>query len=169
MFREMRRKNQQLSKEEAEKILKRGTSGVLALGGGEEYPYAVPISYVYQDGKIYFHSAREGQKVDAVRKWGKASFCVVDADQVMPEEYTTYYRSAIAFGRIRILTDKTEILQALQLLADRYLPGGRRFGEEELQQKYPSLSMLEMEVEHLTGKEAIELIRAEKRETEQSL
>ena len=166
MFREMRRKNQQLSKGETEEILKRGTSGVLALGGGDEYPYAVPVSYVYADGKIYFHSAREGQKADAVRKWGKASFCVIDADQVVPEEYTTYYRSAIAFGRIRVLEDETEILRALQLLADRYLPGGRRFGLEELRREYPSLCMMEMEVDHLTGKEAKELAGARREKPE---
>ena len=106
MFREMRRKRQMLGKEECEEILNRGTSGVLALLGDDAYPYAVPISYVYEDGKLYFHSARSGHKLDAVREYPKASFCVIDQDQIVPEEYTTYFRSVIAFGSIRILEMK---------------------------------------------------------------
>ena len=103
MFREMRRKKQVLPEEVCTSILNRGTSGVLALMGDEGYPYAVPMSYVYDDGKLYFHCAKEGHKLDAVRRCSKASFCVIDQDQIVPEEYTTYFRSVILFGTIRIL------------------------------------------------------------------
>lgn len=68
MFREMRRKRQLLSDEESEAILRKMPHGVLALHGDGGYPYAVPVSYVYADGKIYFHSALEGHKVDAIRQ-----------------------------------------------------------------------------------------------------
>ena len=76
MFREMRRKKQQLSESECSNIFARGTSGVLAILGDEGYPYAVPLSYVYDDHKIYFHSAKAGHKIDAIRSCSKASFCV---------------------------------------------------------------------------------------------
>mgnify|MGYP003224104069 CR=1 FL=1 len=89
MFREMRRSRQQLTREEAEAVLSRGTSGVLSVLGDEGYPYGVPLSYVYHDGKLYFHWARSGHKLDAVRACPKASFCVVDQDQVVSREYTT--------------------------------------------------------------------------------
>jgi len=72
-FREMRRKRQQLSNEDSVGILQRATSGTLALLGDNGYPYAVPISYVYSDGKLYFHSALSGHKVDAIRNYKKAS------------------------------------------------------------------------------------------------
>ena len=72
-FREMRRKRQQLSNEESIEILQKSTAGTLALLGDENYPYAVPISYVYHKGKLYFHSALAGHKVDAIRKCDKAS------------------------------------------------------------------------------------------------
>ena len=78
-----------LSQEETERILKEGTSGVLALAGDEGYPYAVPISYVYDGEKIYFHCAKQGHKLDAIARNPKASFCVVEKDQVVPEAYTT--------------------------------------------------------------------------------
>ena len=103
VFREMRRKKQVLYQKEVEGILHKGTSGVLALLGDNDYPYAVPISYVYDNGKVYFHSAKSGHKIDAIQKAAKASFCVIDEDLVVPEEYTTYFRSVIAFGRIQII------------------------------------------------------------------
>ncbi len=78
IFREMRRKKQELPQQEVLDILHRGTSGVLALLGDNDYPYAVPISYVYDNGKIYFHSAKSGHKIDAVQRTAKASFCVID-------------------------------------------------------------------------------------------
>ena len=58
-----------------------------------------------EDGKLLFHCAREGHKLDAVARCDKASFCVIDQDRVVPEEYTTYFRSVIAFGRIRVIGD----------------------------------------------------------------
>ena len=108
MFREMRRSKQQLSQEETEAVLTRGTSGVLSVLGDGGYPYGVPLSYVYHDGKLYFHWALSGHKLDAVRACPKASFCVVDRDQVVPPEYTTYFRSAIAFGTVRVVEDPEE-------------------------------------------------------------
>ena len=90
----MRRKRQQLAEEEIA-ILEKATTGTLALLGDNDYPYAVPISYVYHDGKLYFHSALTGHKVDAIRKCDKASFCVIEKDDVQPEKYTTFFRSVI--------------------------------------------------------------------------
>ena len=66
-FREMRRKRQQLSEVESIGILQKATAGTLALLGDNDYPYAVPISYVYHERKLYFHSALAGHKVDAIR------------------------------------------------------------------------------------------------------
>ena len=101
MFRPMRRHRQQLSQGDCAAILSRGTSGVLAVAGDGGYPYAVPLSYVYQEGTLFFHCAKAGHKLDALRRCSKASFCVIDQDQVVPPEYTTYFRSAIAFGSWR--------------------------------------------------------------------
>ena len=160
MFREMRRKKQKLSKEECERILYDGTSGVLALHGDDGYPYTVPISYVYDGEELWFHSAKSGHKIDAVLKNDKASFCVIDQDQIVPEEYTTYFRSVIAFGRIHIAEDDTEKRSAIEKLALKYSPDDTDENREKaIEREWNPLCILEMEIEHLSGKQAIELER----------
>ena len=154
----MRRKRQSLSTEECVAILERMPNGTLALYGDDGYPYAVPVSYVYADGKIYFHSAMQGHKVDAVRRNGNVSFCVVEQDDVKPAEFTTYFRSVIVFGKARILTDEDEKRNALCLPADKYSHGEAGM-EAEIAKGFNKLLMVEITVEHITGKEAIELVR----------
>ena len=157
-FREMRRKRQQLSEEESIGILQKATAGTLALLGDNGYPYAVPISYVYADGKLYFHSALSGHKVDAIRNCDKASFCVIDKDDVQPEKYTTYFRSVIAFGRIHIIEDDQEKLETARLLGDRYNPNQEEALQKELEKGLSRMVMIRFDIEHLTGKQAIEMV-----------
>ena len=158
-FRAMRRKRQQLSEEESVAILKKATAGTLALLGDNDYPYAVPLSYVYQEGRIYFHSALAGHKVDAIRKCDKASFCVIEKDDVQPEKYTTFFRSVIAFGRIRIIEDKHEKLETARMLGNRYNPYHDEALQKEIEGGLSRMLMIRFDIEHLTGKEAIELMK----------
>ena len=164
-FREMRRKRQQFSEEESIAILQKATSGTLALLGDGGYPYAVPISYVYDDGKLYFHSAMSGHKVDAIRGCDKASFCVIDKDDVKPAEYTTFFRSVIAFGRIHIVEDETEKLAIARILGNRYNPNQEEALQKELEHGLSRMLAIRFDIEHLTGKEAIELVRAHQMKT----
>lgn len=120
MFREMRRNKQTLSREESIAVLNRGTSGVLAVSGDDGYPYAVPLSYAYHGSRLYFHCAKSGHKLDAIARNQKASFCVIDQDNVVPHEYTTYFRSVIVFGTARIVEDEAEKKRALEILAAKY-------------------------------------------------
>ena len=159
MFRDMRRSRQALSQEECLAVLERGTSGVLALSGDEGYPYALPISYLYKDGKLYFHCATTGHKIDAVKRCEKASFCVIDQDIVIPERFTTHYRSVIAFGRISILDQGQEFMDAILALADRYAPGMKEAAQQETEQSMPALCMLAMEIDHMTGKQCRDLVK----------
>ena len=157
--REMRRKRQLLSSRESIDILRSQTSGVLALLGDNDYPYSVPISFVYDNSKIYFHSAKEGHKIDAIKKCSKASFCVVHQDNIVPEEYTTYYKSVIAFGKVRILEDKKEIRESIEKLAIKYHPKDSEAGRRKvIERAQNSFCMIEFSIEHMTGKQSIELI-----------
>lgn len=159
MFREMRRNKQILSVEESIAVLNKGTSGVLAVSGDDGYPYAVPLSYVYHDSKIYFHCANAGHKLDAVKGNSKVSFCVIDQDKIVPQEYTTYFRSVIVFGRAHILKDEEEKRSALEKLAARYSPDHEQGRMMEIDKLIKQVCMIEFTIEHMNGKEAIELRR----------
>lgn len=160
MFREMRRKKQALSLEESEAILERGSAGVLAVEGDGGYPYAVPLSYVYREGKLVFHCAKSGHKLDGIRRNSRVSFCVIDRDTVVPEEYTTYFRSVIVFGKARILEDEAEKRTAIDQLARKYAPEDSAENRSRaIEREYRGLCMVEVTTEHITGKEAVELTR----------
>ena len=158
MFREMRRKMQALTAEETAEILKRNTSGVLSLNGDDGYPYGVPLSYVYLDSKLYFHCAGAGHKLDSILKDDKVSFCVIDQDQVVGEEYTTYFRSVIAFGRARVLGG-AEKLRPLVELCEKYYPGHLEQTRQKAEHALKNVSIVEVTIEHMTGKTAMELVK----------
>ncbi|MEL7648086.1 MAG: pyridoxamine 5'-phosphate oxidase family protein [Sedimentibacter sp.] len=159
MFREMRRIKQLLSTEDTTAVLNRCTNGVLACLGDDDYPYAVPISYVYFNGKIYFHSARAGHKIDAVIKNPKVSFAVIDEDTIVSKEYTTYFRSVIVFGKARIV-EGDERLEAFRALVEKYS------SDQPEESKHKEINgcthsyIAAIDIEHMTGKEAIEFVRA---------
>ena len=159
MYPEMRRKKQALDPAACDAILEAGTSGVLALSGADGQPYAVPLSYVYHAGKIYFHCAKAGRKLDLLSQNPKASFCVIGQDQVVPEKYTTLYRSVIVFGTVRELTDPAEKRAAIEALARRYAPGETAESvDAEIARYWDELCMLELAPEQITGKQCIELV-----------
>ena len=167
MFGEMRRKKQALPLETCEKILERGNSGVLALEGEEGYPYAVPLSYFYEKQKIFFHCARNGYKIEAIKRNEKASFCVIDQDQIVPEEYTTYFRSVIVFGTMRIIEEEQEKRTAVEKLALKYAPeDSAQNRAAAIEKDWKPLCMLELTPEHITGKEAVELMKRRGLKTE---
>ena len=159
MFREMRRKKQLLPTGETEEILRNGSAGVLAVSGDDGYPYAVPLSYTYADGKLYFHWATSGHKLDGIRQNDKVSFCVIAQDEIVPEQFATNYKSAIAFGRVRVVADDGTKRYALELLARKYSPGFEQEGAAEIERDWKAVAVVEMTIEHLTGKESLALAK----------
>ena len=90
---------------------------------------------------------------------------MVDRDQVVPEEYTSYFRSVIAFGRIRVLEDEGEKRAAIDALARRYFPGDTaEHRQAYIDREWAGVALLELAVEHLSGKQATELLQAEQAE-----
>ncbi len=162
MFRTLRRKSQLLPEAETIAMLESCSSGVLAVSGDDGYPYAVPLSYAYEDGTIFFHCARSGHKIDAIERADKVSFCVIAADDVQPDTFTTHFRSAVAFGRARILTDDAEKRHALQLLVLKYSPGYIAEGDAAIAEEWDNTCTVEVRIEHLTGKAATEIIDQKK-------
>ncbi len=155
MFRKMRRLGQMLSKEECEDILTREPRGVLALLGDYDYPYALPMSHVYVDGKIYFHGAMQGHKNDAVKKHDKVSYCVFDEGVKNDDGWSYTFRSVIVFGRIRTLTDDDEKVEKLTHLGDKFFPTHDET-VSEIERLLHRTEVFEITIEHMSGKTVVE-------------
>ena len=150
-FRQMRRFKQQLSRDECERILERCPRGVLSVLGDGGYPYGVPLDYLYEDGKFYFHCATTGHKLDAIAACDKANFCVIDEGRKEEGDWWWHFNSVIAFGRIRRVEDADEIVSLLRKIGDKYFPADYDI-EADIERNLRRVAILELSVEHLTGK-----------------
>lgn len=158
MFRDMRRIKQQLPDNEALDILKNNSTCVMALAGDEGYPYALPISYAYIDGKIYMHGAMQGHKIDAIKNCNKVSLCIVNDDTVIEEKYTNKYKSVIIFGTARLIDDLAEATERCRAMAEIICPNALDGIEAELKDM-PHTQVIEITPEHITGKEGLEFYK----------
>lgn len=152
MFRKMRRIRQTMPEEQTTDILNNGSSGVLAVLGDDDYPYTIPLNYVYDDGIIYFHAAKSGHKNDAIANHNKVSFCVVDRQTIVPEKFTTDYSSAVVFGKARLVENEEEIYKAMRLLCIKYTPGLEVEGMEHTKKDARILNVFAIDIEHMCGK-----------------
>ena len=158
MFREMRRKKQSLSTTECLEILTSGEWGVLALRGDDDYPYPVPLNYVFHKGEIVFHSARAGHKVDAIERDKRASFCVVEQSTLVPEKFATAYRSVIVFGTMRKIVSQEERSETLKELVEAlsgHVDTASKHAEINSCWMRDNVEMFALTPEHITGKQAL--------------
>ena len=153
MFREMRRFKQALTQGECIEILKTRPRGVLSLLGADGYPYGLPIDYWYNeaDGKIYFHGAPEGHKVDAIKSCDKASFCVCDEGRLEGDDWPLHFCSVIVFGRIAPVTDHVVTVEICRKLAEKFTDD-TAYIDAEIASAEHRVLCLALTPEHITGK-----------------
>lgn len=155
MFREMRRFKQQISREECVRILKEQLRGVLSVLGDDNYPYGVPLDHWYceENGRLYFHCAKTGHKLDAVRKHDKVSYCVLDEGFRKEGEWALNFRSVIVFGRMRVVDEGDDALRRkIAAALCRKFTDDEAYLQKELANALPRASFLELTPEHMTGK-----------------
>ncbi|MBQ9690628.1 MAG: pyridoxamine 5'-phosphate oxidase family protein [Eggerthellaceae bacterium] len=157
LFPEMRRHAQALSEDECFELLDHAKVGTLALLGDNDYPYAIPLNFGREGTTLYFHSASSGHKIRSLKRNEKASFSVIGKDLVVPKEYTSYFSSVIAFGRVRILTAPEEKLHALRVLTYKYVPETDA-SREETKKGALRTTLLAFDIDYMSGKQAKELI-----------
>lgn len=153
MFRKMRRFKQQISDDDCREILRTEKRGVLSLIGDGGYPYGIPLDHWYceENGRIYFHGAKEGHKIDSIKKCDKASYCVYDEGYTKPGEWALNIKSVIVFGRIRLVTDKEKEREICTRLVQKFTDD-EDFLEKELRNSLARVQCLELIPEHMTGK-----------------
>ena len=151
MFREMRRKKQQLTQEECVSLLETLPRGVLAVLGDDDYPYTVPMDFVYEDGRLYFHCAQTGHKLDAIANHDKVSFCVMDEGFRREGEWALNIRSVIVFGRIEIIEDEQKLTDIARRLCYKFTQDEDYIREEIRLHGHRTL-LLKLTPEHICGK-----------------
>lgn len=147
---EMRRKDRQLTAEETMAIIKENKYGILSTICEDGYPYGLPISYVYDEGKLYFHhTAHQGQIGENIKGEVKACFTVVGNTELLPAKFSTNYESVIAFGKIKACPDKFGVLMRLvKGLSPDFAEQGEKYARGSMDQ----VTVYEFEIEQMTGK-----------------
>ena len=155
MFREMRRFKQQISEEECIRILKEQPRGVLSMLGDDDYPYGIPLDHWYceENGKLYFHCARTGHKLDAVRKHNKVSYCVHDQGFRKEGDWALNINSVVIFGRMRIVDDtEGDLRRKIATGLCRKFTDDEQYIQNEIKNALPRVQCLELTIDHMTGK-----------------
>ena len=155
MFREMRRIKQQISEQECIQILREQPRGVLSTLGDDGYPYGIPLDHWYceESGRLYFHCARVGHKLDAVRAYDKVSYCVMDQGFRKEGDWALNIRSVVVFGRMRVIDDaEVDLKRRIAAGLCRKFTDDEAFLQRELTHALPRAAFLELTPEHMTGK-----------------
>lgn len=128
MFRPIRRKKNEISLPAAQQLLREARRGVLAVNGDDGYPYAIPINYLYDEAsqKLYFHGAKVGHKVDALKACDKVCFTVYGNETIKDEPWAPYWQSVVVFGRCHLKALDAQALETLRRFALKYCFGGGR-------------------------------------------
>ncbi len=148
----MRRKDREIkSREEIEAIIEK--SLVCRLGmADEDGPYIVPLSFGYADNRLYFHSAKEGRKLDILRKNNKVCF-EFDTDKEIVRgdkacDWGIKFKSVIGFGKAFIVEDVESKKAALDIIMAHYSSGQFAYDEKNLKRTV----IIKVEIESMTGK-----------------
>ena len=150
MYPKMRRFKQQLTNEECEKILREEPRGVLSMHGEDGYPYGIPIDFIFDEGKIYFHGAKTGHKIDALRADPRVSFCVYDEGYLKEGKQGLNIKSVIVFGRIRFIEDPEVTIDKSRKIGLKYDPP--EMVEDDVKRNAKIVQILELSIDHITGK-----------------
>lgn len=157
MFRPIRKKKNEISLDAAKQLLHQSRRGVLAVNGDDGYPYAMPLNFYYDEsaGKIYFHGARAGHKVDALKVCDKVCFTVYGNETIREEAWAPFMQSVIVFGRCHLIKDQTAAIELVRKMAMKYYPN-EQLADEEIASSGRAVQMFVIEIEHMSGKEVQE-------------
>ena len=145
-------------RDEMESLLQETLVGCLATVGPDGSPYITPLNFVYHQGKIYFHCAFEGRKMDNIKANPRVCFEVHELIKIVQGQracdFSTRYRSVLAFGRARSLPDGGEKIAVLAALAEKY--ASRRAVEPPTPKRAKGTDVIEITIEEMTGKHNVD-------------
>lgn len=153
MFRELARKNKEISEAECVKLLKEETRGVLSVLGDDDYPYGMPMNHFYneEDGCIYFHCGKSGHRLDAIQKHDRVSFCVYDKGVREEDDWALHVNSVIVFGKLEVIDDM-EIITDISTNLSHKFTQDEAYIQKEIELYAKETLLLKLKPEHMCGK-----------------
>ena len=153
MFRELTKKNKQISDAECIRILTEETRGVLSVLGDEDYPYGMPMNHFYDEerGKLYFHCGHGGHRLDALQRHDKVSFCVMDRGTREADQWAWQVKSVVVFGRMRVIDDR-RLVEEIAAKLSRKFTSDEEYIQKEIALYAHETLLLELSPEHICGK-----------------
>lgn len=151
MFKDIKKKKRELSKENTLEVLKNGREGILSTISENGYPYGIAVNYVYHNNYIYFHCSNSGHKLENIANNNKVSFSVNSDITVLPKDFTTYYKSAVIFGHASIVNDK-EKRDAIIAIGEKYSHPHMKEGIKYIDKALNAFTVVKIEIDHITGK-----------------
>ncbi len=141
-------------------FLTQETVGHLATNDPSGYPYITPLNYVYYQGKIYFHCALEGRKLDNLAADNRVCFEVSRLDKKvfrpLPCKCSTRYTSVLVFGTARLVADPARKLELLQALTETYAQGQNFAPIEPDFPKVARCHVVEISIDSIHGKSNVD-------------
>ena len=153
MFRKMRRTKNEIPLEAAKELLRKNKRGALAVLGDERYPFAVPINFFYdeEENRLYFHSAKTGHKMDAMKANDKVCFTTWDDGYLVEGDWAYHVSSCVVFGRARLVEDQQLAKEKIRRLGLKYYPGSEEV-EQEIEKAFRAVQVVAIDIEHISGK-----------------
>lgn len=140
-------------KTEIEKVLREMDFGYLGMSNNAK-PYVIPMSYAYQENRIYLHAALKGLKLEYIRNNPRVCFTVAEQQQLVtnhnPCEFSVRYRSVIATGKAKLVEEPDEKIAVLQIIAAKYSPNIVSLDIDTRQAN--SVAVIVIDIEEITGK-----------------
>lgn len=157
MFRKVRKVKNEISIEDAKVLLKNNKRAALSVNGDDGYPYTVPVNFYYdeEENKIYFHSSKKGHKIDSIKNNDKVCFTTWNDGYLEEGNWAYHVSSCVVFGRAKLIENPKITEEKLRPFALRYYPTAKE-AEEAIQMGIHAVQMVEIEIEHISGKKVHE-------------
>lgn len=151
MFREIRRKDREISTDESLKILETCNEGILSTICENGYPYGVPVNYIYSNDYIYFHCATKGHKLDNILNNNKVCFTVISDSTILQDKFSTLYSSVVVFGKAYLVNDEEKNFALFEFIK-KYSPDYLESGKKYIEKSGIATSIVKIQIEHISGK-----------------
>ncbi len=120
-------------------------------------PYVVTLSYGYEDGRMYIHTAKEGLKLDIIKENPRVCGTVVEDMGYVHGECSHRYRSVVFWGKMEVVEDIKERMHGMEVLLEHLEDDPAMLRNRFLKSRdaYDRINVLRLDIGAMKGKESL--------------